>query len=667
LGVSTYDAIGDPVLVISPDGILIDANAASEAVLGWAVADRIGRSVFDLIHPDDLEFAIGALDSTVGKSAAPLIDVRLATSDGGWRHMELRGNDQRHNPAIGGVVVVARDMSDRRRLEIAGNDVSRLATLMQYSSSLLFALDSNTRVVSINRAVTSTLGWDPLHIQGTPFVELMAAVERGPVLATISALAPNESSTLDVVFTHEDRTTDVVVEFTITNLVNDPAFNGYLVSGHLAVRLRDARQRAEFLADHDLLTGVFTRDAIQRELSNRCTRAATASRAVSVLLVEFDRFGDVNELLGQAVGDKLLMEAAARLESSMPAGSVIGRYGGDEFIVVSVSDSPHYLAELRQRATAAMSQPLRFDGATVPFRMSFGGATGTGVPGPALLAEASAELAAVQRIKRGDRSEERRTLSRRELADDLIAALAHDDIRPWYQPIYSLSDHTVVAFEALTRWIHPTRGVLAPGEFLGLIDALGQQRTFDDSMLRLACQDLAASDGSVNARLFINMSPTQLTDPLFPRRLRDIAAEAGVDVHRLGIEITEGDLLRGPAALTHSVEALRAMGVHVAIDDFGTGWSSLGRLLDVRCDEIKIDRRFVSSLDHDEHAVTMISAMIAIATAIGATTTAEGVETRAHEDRLRQLGCTHAQGFLYAEAMPTASAFALVGSHGSRA
>jgi diguanylate cyclase (GGDEF)-like protein/PAS domain S-box-containing protein len=649
----SVDGLADPVVAIDPDGVLRYANDTAAEVLGWETAELLGTSVLELVHPDDLNLAAGALQTIVTKSVGDLIALRLRTGRGTWCSLELHGTlrpDVADDPFAGLIVIVARDVSERHRLEFDQGDVEVLRAVMANMHGMVVLADADGLVRSINGAVTRFLGHDPELIRGTSILDHLHPDDRDQVLDAARSLGPLDSVTLDARLLKTDAE-PLVCEFTVTNLLDDPVVGGYLISAQNATALADARERAEFLALHDGRTGLLNRDGFMRA----ATAMMKSGGGLGILIVDIVHFRSVNELYGEPVGDSVLSAIADRIDKIRWPDLITARFGGDEFVLAVRGPNASTVEMLRERVRRDMARSVVVDGQEVNFEIRTAIAY---EPKPqvldALLVTASNDLMSAKRFADPDSGgiSVDAINQRRRQVDHLRQALNAGEIQPFYQPICT-SNGEITAVEALVRWVHPLRGVLGAGEILPLAQLAGLAEAVDDCVLDQALEfavtlaDLGRSDIEVH----VNIDPKVIARPAFGASFLDRCHRRGADPTQLVIEITETDLLSPGAASLANMQKLRFAGIHVSIDDFGTGYSSLAHLLELPVDGVKIDRRFVAGIDVDPAATNLTTAIISLSQSLKLTCVAEGVEQPYQRDRLAELGCRSFQGWLFSAAV----------------
>ena len=415
---------------------------------------------------------------------------------------------------------------------------------------------------------------------------------------------------------------------------------------------------------HDPLTGlpnrVYLRDRLARALRGLRRHP---ERRFALIYLDIDRFKVFNDSLGHLAGDEVLREVARRMLQSIRDPDVAARLSGDEFaILLEDAPVPQTASRVAQRLQAALQVPMKIGGAEVQASASMGIAIADARYSSidALLHDADVALyraksAGRQRFVLFDDVQQASAMDVLDQERQLRAGLARGEFVPYFQPVVRLSDGAVTGYEALVRWRHPQRGMLAPGEFLPVAEESGLIEAIDWQLYRAACIDGAplVRDGGF---VTFNISPRHFQDDAFDTRLLAVAADTGFDPARMRIEVTEGTLLADPDAVARILTRLQGAGVDAALDDFGTGYSSLGYIHRFPLKMIKIDRSFVAPLGTDaaQRSVAIIGAIVALANALDLDLVAEGVETEAQRDALVQMGCPCGQGYLFGRPQPAA-------------
>jgi diguanylate cyclase (GGDEF)-like protein len=430
--------------------------------------------------------------------------------------------------------------------------------------------------------------------------------------------------------------------------------------------LESARSlRTELLQDS--LTGLPNRVAFTEAVdavAGGDTQVGDAGHAL--LLVDLARFSRVNESLGAMAGDEVIITVARRLLSTLRAGDILARVGGNEFgVLLRVSGKAEEAVTAARRIQAVLASPFRLAQFEIGLECAIGGtlvgvgscdgATSGRAGGEELVRNAQLALKRAKesgRVELYDAGEGARARVRLDVETELRRAIDHGDLKLAFQPIIDLASDRLIGFEALSRWDHPMRGIIDPAEFIpvaeesGLIVRLGRW-ALDRALATLATWDRAACR-TVPLTMNVNVSAIQLARDDVPVPIAGALSAYGIAGDRLTVELTESAIVKDPERATRALNALKSLSVRVAMDDFGTGYSSLSYLRRLPIDILKIDRSFVSGMLQDRDKVAIVRAVLSLADALGKETTAEGVETIEVSQTLAALGCTHGQGYFYA-------------------
>jgi diguanylate cyclase (GGDEF)-like protein len=430
-------------------------------------------------------------------------------------------------------------------------------------------------------------------------------------------------------------------------------------AGVLAILLiagRERRRTAERQAICDALTGLLNRTAFQARLSHCLDDAETSGRQPTVLMLDLDRFKEVNDTLGHHYGDLLLIEVAERLRSGVRSGDTVARLGGDEFAVLVIDggddESGGELAA--QRVTDSFAQPFLLREVTVDIEASIGIATaapGDGVTAVMRYADIAMYTAKEhgQDFIRHDPRQDDDTTSRLGVLGAMRRALDAGELEMYYQPKISVDGGQLLGAEALARWNHPTRGLVLPMEFIPVLESTSLIHRFTDRVLELSLAQVHAwREHGLEVPVAVNVSTRSLLDERFPGRIAEALVRADVPARLLCIEVTEHAVMTDPDLAVHVLRQIHDMGVRTSIDDFGTGYSSMAYLKVLPIDEIKVDRSFVMDMVTDPGNHVLVQSTVELGHNLGLSVVAEGVEDEATLEALHRLHCDVVQGYFYA-------------------
>lgn len=408
------------------------------------------------------------------------------------------------------------------------------------------------------------------------------------------------------------------------------------------------------LAYLDDTCGLYNR----RYLLDQISQYEAEGRQLTLLLIDLDHFKKVNDLYGHMEGDNLLRNIAQRIRQVAPPGACCARLGGDEFAVLLCGSEAEMgrATQLAEGLLAAINQPisLRTTLASVGASLGISAHTGEG-PGPSEVMRHS-DIAMYDAKRRGrncyswfEPEMERVLNERSRLEAEMRQSLSNGNFVPFFQPTFDVQSGEANGFEVLARWLHPARGIVEPDEFISIAEATGIISELSLAVMRSA---LHLSKGWPNhLTISVNISPVQFKDPLLAQRIVQLLTETGFPPSRLELEITESALLNNPELALSTVESLKNYGIRVALDDFGTGYASLSQLRMLPFDRIKIDRSFISSLIEDDQSNAIVHAIATLGKSLNLPITAEGIESEEIYARLKSLGCSDAQGWLFGKAM----------------
>ncbi len=676
------------MLLIDPvDASIVDGNLAAVDYYGHDRARLRGTplSLINPMPPDELQARL----ATARDAGGSIFHVRHVLADGEEREVSVLAGPVR----IGGVTLMCAMVHDETDRNEALRDLERFRAeldashrrfeaLVERTTDPLLVLTAKGEISYRTPAASAFLG-ETGPVRGEDIIDRIEPSGLQRVQEIWEAMAADRGSTRRTalqVRRADGRTRHLDV--TLTDLRDLPAVGGIVVTAKDLTDELAVRARLEHQATHDGLTGLANRSllferlrgllnpGILRRPDGDVDDAAAAPEppvtgaGAALAMLDLAGMSGINDRIGHQTGDLLLRAVAQRLERLVGDDGLVARTSGDEFAVLLPGiDSNASARSATLRLATAFDDPFATPGGgTVALRARFGVAVSSGpdsiVSGllqDAALALRAARSSGADRVRVCDdelREAEQRRLS---IEHGLTHPAVSDQLWPVYQPIVGLVDGRVHALEALLRWEHPELGHVGPDEFIPLAERNGTIMTLGAWVLRTACEQLAAWDaagGDPTLAMSVNLSARQLLDPDLATTVSEVLAETRITPDRLWLEVTETAIADENDVTGATVDALAALGTRLHIDDFGTGYSSLAQLRRFPFHGLKIDRSFVAPLGEDEEAETVISALLAIATAGDLQVVAEGVETDAQLACLFRLGCPMAQGYRWSQPVP---------------
>jgi diguanylate cyclase (GGDEF)-like protein/PAS domain S-box-containing protein len=565
----------------------------------------------------------------------------------------------------GGWVSTHEDITDRRLAEQRLEEANRQLTMQQWAidqAAMVSMADAEGRIVYVNDSLCRASGFSRETLLGDTHRLFKSGVHPDGFYAEMYRhIARGEVWRAEMC----NKAADGSLYWTDTTIVPRPGPDGK-PSTYMSIRVDiTARKQAEsqiaYLARHDPLTGLVNRAVFLEEIEKALALLRRGGSRFAVMLIDLDHFKDVNDMLGHAAGDALLEIVAQRLRARARNTDVVARLGGDEFALLSTSegDSREDVLILANSLLTTIRANYDLDGHEAVIGASIGIAVAEDDTAEAGQLLKSADIALYKVKSEGrdgicffDGALEREAHSRAQLVVDLWKALQRGEFELYYQPIIDLPTRAVCGMEALVRWHHPARGLVAPVDFIPVAEESGAIIALGDWILRKACADAASWPSHV--KVSVNLSPAQFRKGGLVDAVTGALTDSKLPAERLELEITESVLLQKNEANFALLYQLRSLGVSIVLDDFGTGYSSLSYLRLFPFDKIKIDRSFVDEMSSNADSAAIVCAVVGLARSLDMGTTAEGVESMAQLDLLRVAGCRQGQGNLFAPPRPAA-------------
>ncbi|MEW1808619.1 EAL domain-containing protein [Pseudarthrobacter sp. NPDC080039] len=657
------ESSGDAIISADMDGKISSWNAGAARMLGWSAAEAVGQNpaLFTTRGPEDVGERVA--ERIRNGAFVPGLEARWRRKDGSLIDVELTVSPvYGQDGTLAGASGIARDITEIKRLRteadaerrrlLAAQEMAHVGSL-EYSADLGTAWHSQELARIVGLGPGESLSWERMlertHPEDRDLVRrVWRSLRAGAGFADVEyrLLRPDGGQRwLHSRIRSVDGPDGKPLQFLDTVLD--------------VTERKDAEQILEWQARHDALTGLPNRYWITEVLQGFLDRGCCPA----VMFVDIDRFKLVNDGIGHSGGDRILMLVSERLKKAVRAGDTVGRFGGDEFIIVCENMGMRAAQVLAGRIRECIRSPFEVEERQIFLNVS----VGIALAGPDDTAQSMLGGAdtAMYRAKSagGDASViyhsrmTRRASGRLDLESDLRLALDRGELRLNYQPIIDLDSEAPLGFEALLRWEHPDHGLISPEAFIpiaeetGLIIPIGTWVLHE--ALRQGHQWRQQIDGAASLTTAVNISGRQLVAKNFPDIVEAAIRDTGIDAAAVHLEITETVLMDEPDLPRETLQRLSRLGVCLSIDDFGTGYSSLSYLKWLTAKTLKIDRTFIRELGEDPRAGTVIELVLGMAKSLRLDVIAEGVETLDQLGELRRLGVTRAQGFLWSKSIPS--------------
>ncbi|MCC6175541.1 MAG: EAL domain-containing protein [Chloroflexi bacterium] len=551
---------------------------------------------------------------------------------------------------------------------------ARFSSLVQNASDVVLVVGSDTIVRYQTPSVERVLGYPLADLDGASVATLIHPDDAPYALAYLGnpGTGAGESTPVEWRLRHQDGRW-LHMEVIGTNLLSDPNVRGIVLNGRDISERKALETQLTYQAFHDPLTGLANRALFKDRVDHALARGKRHGRSLAVLFLDLDDFKTVNDSLGHAAGDELLVAVSERLRECLRAADTAARLGGDEFAILLEDTAEDDARILAERMLAALTAPFLLQGKELFVSASIGLAVSARSTEGAveLLRNADAAMytakgngkAGVEAFEPGMHQA---VLERLALRADLQRALDHGELLLHYQPTVDLASGCITGYEALIRWEHPERGTISPLDFIPLAEETGLILSIGRWALREACRQArrwqARYPSLMPIKMGVNLSARQLLDPDLIDDVAEALVNAGLEPRSLVLEITESLLMQDTDAIIDRLHALKRLGVRLAIDDFGTGYSSLSYLRRFPVDILKIDKTFVDGLDDDDsgEGLALVRAIVDLSHALSLETVAEGIERAGQLAQLFRLGCVLGQGYYFSRPLPGAAASRLL-------
>ncbi|HKR66516.1 MAG TPA: EAL domain-containing protein [Thermoanaerobaculia bacterium] len=643
------------------DGRMLDCNDALPRMLGYE-----SKEEFLALNARDLYFDPQERDNFVGiaqtHGSIRSVEICLRRKDGQpvWllESAHLTGGEGEPQIIEGTVI----DITDRKLAETALRESeARYRLMAENSTDLISRSTMRGQILYVSEAVRSLLGYDASQMVGHSIFEFIAEEDHHGVREVTERI---ETQRAPQTFSYRAvRSDGTRIWFETTSRAIADPITGELteivaVSRDISERRR-AEEQIEYQAYHDALTGLPNRLLFRDRLTIALAHAKRQQTPVAVMFLDLDRFKFVNDTLGHSLGDELLRIVGVRLRTVLREGDTIARMGGDEFTVLLTDlTTPTDAAKIAQKLLDTVAHPVRIEGHELYVTTSIGIALypSDGDTAEALLKNADGAMYRAKEVGRNSYqlctpAMNSRAAERLSIENSLRRALDRHELLVYYQPIVRLDTRQVVGMEALLRWDRPGHGIVPPAKFIGIAEETRMILSIGEWVLREACRKAKTWD---RLRVAVNLSPRQFQQTDLCNVVASALEESGLEPRLLELEITESTAMLNTERSIATLKELRELGVRIALDDFGTGHSSLSYLRRFPLDRVKIDREFVQEIENSRSNRAIVSGVVAMAHGLDLAVTAEGVETEAQVQFLRENRCEEVQGFLFGK--PSGSA-----------
>ena len=549
-----------------------------------------------------------------------------------------------------------------------------LEAFLEHIPDNVYFKDRDSRFVCISRAMADYLGLaSPAQALGKADSDIFSSEHADQAFADEQQIIRTGESKTGI----EEKETwpDGRESWALTTKVPLKDRHGKIIGtmgiSHNITDRKESELRIRYMALHDALTGLPNRILLEDRLGQAITLARRNQKSVALLMLDLDRFKDINDSFGHYVGDRLLEEVSKRLHASLRDSDILARLGGDEFVIgVPMVADNREIETVAHKILSTLSAPFRIEGRELQIGASIGISVYPvdGENSEALLQFADAAMYAAKK-RRGiycfftpELTEA--TQRRQKLESDLYLACARGEFVVYYQPIVLTNSGRVAGVEALLRWRHPEEGLISPNEFIPQLEELGLILEVGEWVLRTACLQNVAwqKEGIPRVRVSVNVSAYQFHRGNIVRTVERVLRETGLEPEWLELELTESLTLDDSETAIEIMQDLKRIGISLSLDDFGTGWSSLSYLRKFPLDRIKIDRAFMRDIPSEPTAKAVVRSILTLGRSLGIACVAEGVETHQQLDYLKMQMCTEMQGFLCSPALPEAECGALLRS-----
>jgi diguanylate cyclase (GGDEF)-like protein/PAS domain S-box-containing protein len=649
------------------DGYFKFLNSAWEKTLGFTKEELLSKPYIEFIHPQDRAATIAEAQKLTSGVETIAFENRYLCKDGSYKWLLWNAAPFTEQKLI---YCVVHDITQRKRVE---EELCEMNLVLENAVEGISRLDTQGRFITVNRAYADKVGYQPEEMLGMEWQATVYPEERETTFAAYQYMLTTGKVEVETRGVRKDGSVFYQHLVMISAYDKQQQF-----SGHYGF-MKDVSERKQTEAQlwhqacHDALTGLPNRTLFIERLDRAIKRTKRqADYLFAVLFLDLDRFKVVNDSLGHLIGDQLLIAIAHRLEACLRPTDTVARFGGDEFTILleNIKDINHasYIAE---RIQQELTLPFNLSGHVVFTTASIGitlSTTNSNRPED-ILRDADttmyrAKASGKARCEIFDPTMHSQAMARLQLETDLQWALQRQEFELHYQPIVSLKNDEITGFEALLRWHHPVRGIIAAAEFIPIAEETGLIVPIDWWVLREACQQMRTWQRQFGLNssitMSVNLSGKQFSQTDFIEEIEKIINDTTINSRSLKLEITESILIENAQSVSAILVKLQALGIRLSIDDFGTGYSSLSYLHQFPIDTIKIDGSFINNVDIDVEKIEIVRTIVGLAWNLGMDVVAEGVETNKQMYQVKALKCDFGQGYLFSRPLNREAVEALI-------
>ncbi|MFT3744353.1 MAG: PAS domain S-box protein [Pyrinomonadaceae bacterium] len=656
-----FENANDLIYTHDLDGNFTSLNRAGEIITGFTRDEALGMNIAQVVAPEFLEMARTMTARKLEGQIPSPYELEINAKNGDRVVLEISTRLIVIDGLPVGVQGIGRDITERRKAELSlHNALSLLSSTFESTADGIVVMSLDREIVTCNQKFVEMWGLDSELIatkNGSKLIDIIAEHLRDP---------ENFLRQLKTTFSDPESVVTEILELKDGRILERYSQPQYLEGrpvGRVAcfrdiTERNQAEEKLRHYAHHDTLTDLPNRVSFMNHLRHAVERSENNPFAkFAVLFLDLDRFKVINDSLGHAVGDKLLIAIAERLTSCVRPGDIVSRLGGDEFtILLNRSGDISEVIGVAERLQARISEPFRIDNYEVFTTASIGIIVSNNVKRGAedFLRDADA---AMYRAKESGKARHEifdtemhvRNMNLLQVETDLRHAVERNEFEVLYQPIVEMTSGRVKEFEALIRWRHPVHGLVGPNEFVSVAEETGLIIPIGKWILEESCRQIAEWQRKfgMDLAVSVNLSAKQLMHPNLTSQVKDILADTGLKPTQLKLEVTESTVMEHSERSLKVLSDLDQLGVNLSTDDFGTGYSSLSYLQRFPFERLKIDRSFINLMDKDEKSGAIVKTILMLGENLGIEVVAEGIETVSQLEKLRLLGCSIGQGFLF--------------------